>query len=140
MTQKAAIYAAMALTALHFGMATRMSGFRVAMAKDKNLSEHNNQFQVAHKAQLNIAEYSAIFIPILLYIQSVLNQKNGSKELSKIGLVSIYLAVIGSYAFAYGFGSVNNVTDTNIFRVGGATSRYLSILGLLYQLYQSSKE
>ena len=92
----------------------------------------SNSFKVASRVQLNIAEYSGVFMCMLLYIQSEMNRGKG---LSKIGLYSIYGTVIGQYLFAVGFSIVKSVNHTNVAKVIGATLRYFAMAGLLYEIY-----
>eukprot|EP01083_Nonionella_stella_P017770 49801_1 len=148
-----AAYSVIAIGSLHLLLACRMSlGFRIPIGLEamkvqkakKNNEEYDKDkliakstaFKVASKVQLNIAEYSGVFIPILLYIQSEVNRGN---QLSKIGLFSIYGAVIGSYMFAIGYSLVKKLQDTNVLKVIGATMRYFAIAGLLYEVYALTK-
>lgn len=154
-----AAYAAVAMGTLHLFLAARMSlGFRIPVGlqmlkkrrqekknddneidnvKDKAVSiAKSNAFKVASRTQLNIAEYSGVYIPMLLYIQSELNR---NKTLSKIGLYSIYGTVIGQYLFAFGYSMVKTVNHSNIAKVIGATLRYISMAGLLYEIYALTK-
>ena len=157
-SQTIAAYAAIAMGGLHLFLAIRMSlGFRIPIGleaiKRKKMDTKNgndnkgdddnnksiaksNAFRVASKVQLNISEYSGVFIPILLYIQSEINR---NKTLSKIGLYSIYAAVIGQYLFAIGYASVKSLNNTNSAKFIGAILRYVSIAGLLYEIYALTK-
>lgn len=96
----------------------------------------SNSFKVASRVQLNISEYSGVFMCMLLYIQSEMNR---GKALSTIGLYSIYGTVIGQYLFAIGFSMVKTVNHTNIAKVIGATMRYFAMAGLLYEIYALTK-
>eukprot|EP01084_Bolivina_argentea_P309566 535494_1 len=154
-----AAYSAIAMGGLHLFLAARMSmGFRIPIGleamkrkeaqrndtsngandKDKNDTSivKSNAFKIASKLQLNIAEYSGVYIPMLLYIQSEMNR---NKKLSKIGLYSIYGTVISTYTFAFGFATVKSLKSTNVAKFIGAGFRYVSIAGLLYEIYSLTK-
>ena len=92
-------------------------------------------WQVAQRAQLNIAEYTGFLIPFLLFIQYYTQSNTRGIKLSKVGYYSCIVAMASSYLFAFGFVILKSLKNTNIFRVIGATGRYISMVGLMYQCY-----
>lgn len=138
---------AISLAKLHLLLAMKMStqwrlGF-VQMANKfdgetqiQNIKD-TDRFKVNERTQLNIAEYSGVLIAILLYIQYQMN-RTGVK-LSKTAKASIYMTVLGSYAFAFGFLQCKTPSQTNLIKFTGAISRYTGFMGLIYVLYLISK-
>eukprot|EP01084_Bolivina_argentea_P069909 127144_1 len=148
-------YCATALGVLHLVLAIRMTYLRVVLGMlkkkirdskkndgsgsneyQKKLIEKRSYFEIASKAQLNVAEYTGFFLPIILYIQSEVNR---NKKLSNVGLYSVCGAVFGQFMFAFGFNIVKKITDTNIFRIVGALTRYCTMATLLYEIVALSK-
>jgi len=142
------LHCAIAIGSLHLALAVRMSLFRISLhaSKDKEKDENKEEekkkvatsFEIAHRTQLNVAEYSGLFLPMLLYIQYAINTSK-PKPLSNIGFYSCYLTVLGSYIFALGFATVKDLKSTNSLKFIGAITRYVSAAGLLYQLYLFTK-
>ena len=142
--RKGPIYGAIALGVLHIFLAMKMSVvWRKKLIDNKNDESElqrireSEKYQIAQRNQLNIAEYSGLILPLLIYIQYELNTRN--IKLDKKGLVFVMMVVIGSYLFSIGFSSAKKQTDLIPTKSIGALSRYAGIIGLLTTSYKLAK-
>ena len=146
---------AICIGSLYVSLAVNMSlGYRVGLyfskskvIKNQETNESSTEFKerfksdkfkVYHKTQLNIAEYTGIYLSLLLYIQSTMNHSN-SYSLSKFGLYSIYLSVLGQYTFCYGYISLTSLKQKKVVKSKfyGAIMRYIGIAGLIYEVFRT---
>jgi hypothetical protein len=103
---------------------TFMFRSKMVLAKDKNAIakiKESDSFKRIHAAQLNDAEYSPVFLAILLFLS--LKQVDAPWPST--------LAAFGCPFYFWG-----HVTIGFPYTSIGATARYISLVGLAYELYK----
>ena len=105
-------------------------GFRAKMLgkseKAKIAFKESDDFKTAHSKQLNDAEYGPLFVATLLYLHT---QGINNKLVSGA-------AAFGSvcYMWSHFFGKLSKVLGPV-----GATSRFIALFGVIYEVHKSLK-